>query len=370
LNDIKNILVYRIGSLGDNLVAVPAIRAAKKYFPQARFSLLSDYQVGLNRVQGRDIFLGSGIFDDFLSYPFDPSRWGKWFLPFRLLRLALALRRKKFDALIYLPPMGRPPSLVRRDRRFFRLAGIGEIYGADLFAQFPVKVPGTPLPPISHESDFMLARLKASGIAVPPEGQGDMDLNLGEKEQEELQELLDRLPPDGGRPWIGVGPGSKQPAKLWPVERFQEVVGRLIREKGVWPVVFGGPEDQEIGKKLLAAWGCGYNFAGLLGVRPVASAFERCRLYLGNDTGTMHLAAAAKTPCVAVFCSHAYPGQWYPYGPGHQVFRTSIDCEACRLVACVERKMECILSIGVDEVAEACAKTLDRPWNGVEKNHE
>jgi heptosyltransferase III len=338
---------------------VPAIRAAIEFFSGSRFFLLSDQQVGSKRVQGREIYEGSGFFESYLSYPFDPSQFGKFFLPFRLLKLALVLRLKKFDALIYLPPMGRPLALVQRDKRFFRLAGIRKIYGADLFVEFPEKKPGIALPRVSHESDFMLARLKASGIAVPPEGRGNTDLNLGEREQKELQAVLDRMPPDAGKPWIGIGPGSKQPAKLWPVERYREVVGRLIQERDVWPVVFGGSEDHEIGENLLAAWGRGYNLAGLLGVRAVALAFQRCVLYLGNDTGTMHLAAAVKTPCVAIFCSHNFPGRWYPYGSGHEVFRTTVECEGCGLVVCVEKKMECILSINTSDVTQASLRVFD-----------
>ena len=368
LSEAKKILVYRIGAVGDNLVAVPAIRAARAHFSGSRFFLLSDQQVGSRRVQGREIFEGSGFFESFLSYPYDSSRWGKWLQPTRLLRLALNLRRKKFDALIYFPPMGRPLPLVNRDKFFFRLAGIRQIYGADIFTSLPNKMPGEPLPRVSQEGDYLLARLKASGIPVPPEGQGDMDLNLGEREQKELKMVLDRMSPDGGRPWIGVAPGAKQPVSLWPMERYREVVGRLVKERGVWPVVFGGDQERGMGESLIREWGSGYNLAGLLGVRASALAFQGCRLYLGNDTGTMHLAAAVKTPCVGVFSSHNYPGQWYPYGPGHREFRTVIECEGCRLVDCVEKKMECILAIGVDEVTQACLEVLGRPTGGPGKN--
>ena len=84
----------------------------------------------------------------------------------------------------------------------------------------------------------------------------------------------------------------------------------------------------------------------------------RCRLYLGNDTGTMHLAAAAGTRCVAVFSSKDWPGIWYPYGTGHRVLRTAVECDGCRLTECIERRMECILSIAVEDVYRAAADLL------------
>ena len=71
------------------------------------------------------------------------------------------------------------------------------------------------------------------------------------------------------------------------------------------------------------------------------AALERCAFYLGNDTGTMHMAVAAGIPCVAVFSSRDFPGNWYPYGNGHVVFRTPIKCEGCFLEKCIENEMRC-----------------------------
>lgn len=362
--EVKKVLVYRIGSLGDNLVALPAIRAAKKRFPDARFLLLSNDQVGANHVPGGEIYRGTGLFDGFLTYPVDFSGKGRLLLLFRLLRLVLSLRLQNFDALIYLPPTTRPRRHVKRDMAFFRFAGIKRIYGGIRLTPFPPKVPGQFLPMAQHEADAMLSSLQSSGFPVPPPGQGDMDLSLGDIERRAVEAVLRQMPSDGGRPWVGVGPGSKQPVKVWPGERYREVVRKLIHERDVWPVIFGGGEDRELGESLLNAWGRGYNLAGRLAVRESAMALSRCALYLGNDTGTMHLAAAVKTPCAAVFCSHARPGQWYPYGPGHRVFRTAIDCEACGLVDCVERKKECILAIGVEEVVQGCLELMGNRREG------
>jgi heptosyltransferase-3 len=286
LSEIKKILVYRIGSLGDNLVAIPAIRAAKKYFPSASFTLLSNQQVGTNHIPGGEIYNGSGLFDAFLTYPVELTGKGKLLLAFRLFKLILTLRRGRFDALIYLPPTSRVRH-AKRDRFFFRLAGIRRIFGSARLEPFPPKVPGQFLPPISHEADALLEGLRVTGIPVPPEGQGDMDLGLGEAEEKGLAAALGPLAGDGGRAWVGVGPGSKQPAKVWPEERFRQVVERLIREHDIWPIVLSGNEDQELGDRLVKAWGRGYNLAGKLSVRASALALKRCALYLGNDTGTM-----------------------------------------------------------------------------------
>jgi ADP-heptose:LPS heptosyltransferase len=81
---------------------------------------------------------------------------------------------------------------------------------------------------------------------------------------------------------------------------------------------------------------------------------KRCAFFVGNDTGTMHMAAAMGLRCVAIFSSRERPGLWYPQGEGHKVFRTTIECEGCGLVECLERGNECLNCIKVDDVLAAC----------------
>jgi ADP-heptose:LPS heptosyltransferase len=91
---------------------------------------------------------------------------------------------------------------------------------------------------------------------------------------------------------------------------------------------------------------------------------KRCRLFVGNDTGTMHMAAAVGLPCVAIFSSRERPGLWYPRGTGHKIFRTTIDCEGSGLIECLERGNECINRITKDEVRNACRRYSDGAWGG------
>jgi ADP-heptose:LPS heptosyltransferase len=138
------------------------------------------------------------------------------------------------------------------------------------------------------------------------------------------------------------------PAKRWPLERFLHVIGELISEFDIWPVIFGGEEDRVIGAWLLDRWGSGYNAAGALGIRSSLAAMKHCELFIGNDTGTMHMAAAVGLPCVAIFSSRERPGLWYPPGEGHRVFRSAIECEGCGLVECLELGNECLKRISVE----------------------
>lgn len=347
-----NVLVFRIGQLGDTIAALPAFWALREHFKSDRLTLLSDIQHGTKYVVAEDILQGSGIFARYITYVRHRSRARS---AASLSKLLLQLRREKFDTLVYLAPVERPAQTVENDRRFFRLAGIRNFIGIDAKISVPPKVDGQPLPQMPSEVDLNFARLSASGIPIPAPGFGRTDLVLGEAEFAGVSAWLQRQPNDGGRPWLSVGPGSKMPAKLWPEERFRAAVQELIQRYDFWPVVFGGPEDAPIAKRLIAAWKRGSVAASELNLRESALALRRCRLYLGNDTGTMHLAAASKVPCVAIFSARDHPGRYHPYGVPHRVLRKQIDCEGCMLVECVERRNECLNAISVDEVVEACA---------------
>jgi ADP-heptose:LPS heptosyltransferase len=349
------ILVFRIGQLGDTIVALPAMWAVKHNFPAAYLALLYDQHPRKRYVFASDLLRGAGLFDEFLTYPVAA---GDAFKPWRMTSLLLTLRRKRFDTLVYLAPSIRSPEQVARDRRFFSLAGIRTFLGMDGFVTLPSRINGQPMAESLAESDLLLDRLGASGLVFSPPDRARMDLGLGIAEDLEVNSWLQGLEPFGARSWVAVAPGSKMPAKRWPLECFSEVVQRLIEKFDVWPVVLGGVEDRPQGDTLLAQWRRGYNAAGRLSLRAAAAALKHCAFYLGNDTGTMHLAAAVGTKCVAIFSARDRPGRWNPSGDGHRVLRSQIDCEGCGLVECLERHNECLARISVHAVAAACEAFL------------
>jgi heptosyltransferase-3 len=354
----KSVLVFRIGSLGDTLVAVPALRAIRAHFPSARITLLCDRQVGRSYVLAPDLLRDTGLVDDFVDYPFDPSTSGRLLRPLRMGRLLLAIRRRRFDALAYLAPSNRPAGSVARDRRFFRATGIARMLGFGGFPVFPMIRPGGGFPEVPREADQLLARLASDGIAVPDPGGADPRLPVGERGRGELARWLASQPPDGGRRWISASPGCKQPVNRWPLDRYEDVLRALISRHDVWPVVFGGPEDAEDARRIVRACGRGYVAAGALTLGASILAMGRCALHVGNDTGTIHMAAAAGTRCVGIYSSRNLPGLWFPYGRDHRILRTPIECENCELFACVERRMACLLAIPAARVIEACDDVL------------
>lgn len=346
---VERILIYRPGQIGDTIIALPALWAVRHHFLDARLCLLSDRHPHSNFVLAEQV-LPEGLIDEWMNYPADQEGVSPKVFP----ELLCEIRRRRFNTLVYLAPRNRRRIQVWRDLSFFRLAGIRHFLGHRGIEPLPRQDNGA-LHVVSHEADHLLDRLAQSDIAIPPPESRKIDLCLTDAERGRadlwLAEAIGQS--FASTPLVAVGPGSKWASKVWPEDRYLELGARLIERWRVSPVIFGGPEDNELGERLLLRWGKGANAAGKLNVRQAAAAMAKCSLYVGNDTGTMHLAAAARVPCVGIFAAVDWPGRWYPYGSGHIVLRRSVPCEGCQLQVCLERELICLRQIEVNEVLAA-----------------
>lgn len=350
----SNILIFRIGHFGDTVMALPAFWAVRDAFPDARVSLLTNFDPKHPQyVSPRAVLPEAGLINDWLAYP---SNLTGMSAAAAFLRLALELRRRRFDALFYLMPRLRTPAQITRDIRFFRFAGIERVVGADYISKHPLglDIP-KPTPEVETEADFLLAALRADG--VPATGVRT-DLLLAESERSAADSWLRRTD-RGTRRIVAVAPGSKWPSKVWFEDRFFEVGQRLTGSLDCYPVIIGGPEDKAVGDRLIARWRTGANAAGALSIRETAALLERCSLYLGNDTGNMHLAGAIGVPCVAVFAALDWRGRWHPFGERNRIFRKSVECEGCHTPDCFNAH-KCLDLVSADEVYEACREFLVR----------
>jgi len=152
------------------------------------------------------------------------------------------------------------------------------------------------------------------------------------------------------------------PAKRWPLNRFIEVARRVCADLPASRlIIFGGREDFRLGEDIRKAIGRKVvNVAGKLTVLESAEALRRCSVYVGNDTGVMHLAAAVGTPCVAIFSARDHPGRWDPWGTNNIVLRKEPPCAGCLLDVCTKEDMMCLKDIHVDEVVSAVQNIFRR----------
>ena len=350
---LMRILVFRLGFLGDTLVSIPALRAIREHFGAAHIDYLSEAPATSTHVSPRDVLPARGLVDRFLTF----SNGSTGMAGVSRISLFLKVIWGRYDILVYLAPSRRTAKQIRRDMLFFRCAGITRVLGVTQGA--PEDFHEDCSKASEHETDYLLRHLAAQGI-VQREGsksQADLCLSAGEKAFAGSWIDAAGIPTDFRRRLFAVGPGSKMQAKKWPTERYEFVVSELIRKYDVWPIIFGGTEDVVLGQKLIAAWERGTLAAGSMGVRGAAAVLARCLVYLGNDTGTMHLAAAAGITCVALFSARDVRGRWEPYGAGHHVFRHRMPCEGCMLEIC-DRNNECLTKTETAEVLNVCGEII------------
>lgn len=354
----KRILIFRTAHLGDTVVALPALWSLREAYPDAHIALLSNrdarnpHYISPDRVLPRE-----GLIDEFIAYP---TNLGKAASLAAMASLAVKLRQKKFDTLAYLMPRVRSFAQIERDECFFHLAGIEKIFGTNYLRlnRLEETIP-IPTPTVESEAEYLLHCLSHEGLISNEMFRTDLlltDEEIG-RAKNWLRDAV-AISAETSK-LVAIAPGSKWESKIWPEERFAEVVKRLIEEFDILPVVFGGGEDRETGERLLAQWKIGANSAGELSVRESAALLQQCDLYLGNDTGTMHLAAAVGTPCVAVFAAIDSVGKWTPFGDKNQVFRKRVECEGCHSPIC-HNNHKCLHLITIDEVYAACVDILSR----------
>lgn len=351
----RTILVHRIGHLGDALVALPAIACIRSRHPDHRLVLVTDrHHVGKGYVSSWDVLGPTGWFDEVVFYTPRRGLRGAVRLGWEMVR---RLRRMRPTHAFDLAPQ-RARRAVLPGRRFFSHAvGVGEYHVGTAFVAPPRQADGT-LPRIEPEWQRLL-RIAGGGPQI------GWHPDVPEAYRREAADLLARegVPARGLK--IAVGPGSKMPAKQWPLERFAELGHRLLAaDSTLQLLVLGGPRDAAIGDVLTQAWGSrAFNLAGRLSVWGSAGVLERCALYVGNDTGTMHLAAVVGVPCVALFSARDYPGKWEPFGNGHSVLRHETACAGCMQEVC-DIGNQCLAHISVDAVLARIRRSTTTSPNG------
>jgi ADP-heptose:LPS heptosyltransferase len=149
-------------------------------------------------------------------------------------------------------------------------------------------------------------------------------------------------------------------AKDWGQENWRDLVRRIAASyPGYGLVVIGAKEESAVGEYVLRDWnGPKLNLCGRLTPRQSAAVLEYASLFLGPDSGPMHLAACAGVPCVIAFSARGLPGVWYPAGHQHQILYRQVSCFGCNLESCVVEARRCLTSITVGEMAAAVDSVL------------
>ena len=345
----RRILIYRIGSLGDTIVALPCFHLIQRQYPDAERVLLTNFPVHAKAPASAAVLANSGLVDGYMQYKIGTRS------PRQLFKLAAKIRRFKPDVLIYLMPMRRMDA-VRRDAWFFKVAG-----GVKQIIGLPAKEdPETALDPSSGLFESEASRLSrmigALGNAAPDDIK-NWDLRLTQLERDTGRAVLGDL--EGG-PFLVCGPGTKMQAKDWGKENWRALIQRLANSyPGFGLAIVGAREEAITGEYVSSAWpGRKINLCGQLDLRGTAAVLEHASVFIGPDSGPMHLASCVGVPCVIAFSARGLPGVWYPFGSRHRVLYKKVDCFGCNLESCVIEARKCLTSITVEEMAAAVDSVL------------
>ena len=204
-----------------------------------------------------------------------------------------------------------------RDICFFKLCGIGQVIGAPLSRDLR-------LPRVDPRTGYVereaarLARCLAPLGAIDLNDPGLWDLCL---QPDEIRIAESSLAPLGGKDFIAVSIGGKVRSKDWGDKNWIALFRLLAAEFSSMALTFVGSADEyDRSAELATAWrGPTLNLCGTLEPRESAAALQRALLFLGHDSGPMHLAAATGVPCVGIFGSFNRPESWHPMGRGHRI---------------------------------------------------
>ena len=365
-NSVRRVLIYRLGSLGDMLIALPALHLVRRAFPRAERRLLTNVPVHAKAPAAAAVLDGSGLVDGYLRYTVGTRSLRE------LAGLWWQVRRYRPEVVVYLAA-GRGVAAARRDLRFFRWCGVRRVVGVPLDeamqANFYGAKPGSPqaarmlldaaLEPEAERLARNLAELGEARLGV----EANWSMHLTSAEYERAAEMTQEADSWSERP-IAVSVGTKVQAKDWGRDNWQALLTRLAAEAPGRPLfLLGAPEESEASAFAAADWvahggGPVVNLCGRLSPRESAATIESAELFLGHDSGPMHLAAAVGTPSVAIFAARNIPRQWFPFGSKHAVVYHRVDCWGCGLETCVEQRKRCITGITVEEVLSAARRRL------------
>ena len=324
---MKRILVVKLADLGDVLTATPALRALRNAHPEAHIAALV--------TPGSAVMLrGSTAVDEvipFDKFAFDRPAGAVRSLPLAR-RLGRRLRAGRWDAVALFHHLttrfgiAKYAALCLASGAPIR-AGLDNGRGWFLTRSATDGGFGT-----RHEVEHWLAvATTLGGFNEEPR----LELALAERDHAWADRTLGQLGRDGSETvLVHPGSGGFSLARRWPAERFAAVADGLAERHGLRPLVLHGPAvgERELAERVGAA---ARGTVDLLGPAPtpqaLAALLGRTRLFIGNDSGPMNLAAAAGAPIVAIF-GPSNDRAWGPYppdSPRHAVVRETLACAPC-----------------------------------------
>ena len=367
LSQVKRVLVVRLDEIGDVVLTTPFLRELRRNLPDAWITLVVKPQV-------YNLMELCPYVNEVLTYDWQVSRYlGPLQRHWRALRVATRhLWKHRFDLAI----------LPRWDVDYYHGTFLVYLSGAPWRVGYSENV-NAAKKHLNRRFDRLLTHVLLDNSDLKHEVERNLDiirflggrvqdnrleLWLGEADEVFAEEVLKKhgIKPDDLL--VGLAPGAGAAKRLWPIARFAELGSWLRNTYGARLLVVGGPAEEMLGEELERILGtCVLNVVGQTTLRQTAGLLKRCRLFVGNDAGPMHMAAAVGVPIVEISCHPEAGSPWSvnsplrfgPWGDGHMVIQPKEPAPPCT-DECVADYPHCILGITVERVMQAVAKQLQQ----------
>jgi ADP-heptose:LPS heptosyltransferase/GT2 family glycosyltransferase len=351
---VRSILVVKLDHIGDGVISFPAIRRLKQHFPNAALRLLAGNWT-------RQIWSFTDIIDEVIDFDCFHARSAlgvREVTEAELRSLAERLAPYRFDLAV---DLRKHPET----RHILQYTGARLLAGFDYQGRFPWldialewTGDGRSTPkrqPVGNDLinlvDAIAASCEPSPAVIRPLSADPLPLSDGER---------GRL---FGRRVVCVHPGVGEPMRQWPTEYFIELIDHLVEREAVNIALIGNSGDREVEQEILRrvrhrrhVW----SFVSRLGLDDVPKLMVRCALFVGNNSGPHHLAAALGVPTIGIHSAVIDTREWCPSGPNAVALRRDMDCGPCYLATPPEcpRALACLIGLRPGEVYQACRRLL------------
>ncbi len=328
--DFKRILIVKLSSIGDVVHALPALSALRTEFPKSHIAWVVKKQIA-------DIIIGHPYLDEVIIYE-------------GIRKTAKKLRSLKFDLAIDLQGLFRSGFLTFSSGAKVRL-GFSRANSRELNYLF-LNQRVTPGEEDRHIIDKNLSLLRPLGIEVR---EREFIISISHENKEYVTNFLKKQGITSSDILIALNSRARWPSKLWPEKRWAELADRLIEELKVKAILLWGPGEKDFVDNIVKRMKGVPIISCKTSLKELAYLISKCRLFIGGESGPLHIACALNIPTIALIgpTDSIRNG---PYGEGHIVIEKDLPCRGCWRRQC--KRLDCMKLITVDEVFSAVERQL------------
>jgi len=353
------ILILELGGIGDTAMAIPAIKAVLNNYRNAHITVLT-----VPRTKAIIESLKADGYGNLVVISTDAMETGGvngW------SSLIQKMRRDGYDIAIDLSAVETLKAAIKR-WLFFKALGAAKTFGRNTNGRgwaFSHKADDI----LTSDEHEVLRKIKVVELLGLKAERTAPRLTVPDRDREYADEILSGWRAGGGL-IAGINPGAFRPSRTWPAERFKEIAKWLIEEMSAHVVITGGAKEKDLVENLAASLPADRVRAVTgISIMKFGAVIDRMGLFITNDTGPMHIAAAVGVPIVALF-GQTNLNRYHPYMDDSlyiTIKKESSACpcysfnhpmQECRRHDCEDR--QCMDSITLDEVKDAAEKLLSK----------